>query len=409
MFCRNCKKKLNKPFLNLGSSPPSNSFYNPKLYTKEYSYPLLVYVCNNCWLMQVEQFTKKEELFDRNYPYLSGTSLTWVNHCKLYAKMIIDKLALDNESLVIELASNDGTLLNFFKKKKIKCLGIEPTNSTAKISKNKKIDTLIKFFDFELAKKLSSKNIKADLLIANNVFAHVPNLNSFTKGVKKILKKNGIVTIEFPHLLNLIKFNQYDTIYHEHFSYFSLISAVNILKKHKLKVFDLHILETHGGSLRLFVTHLDNKNYKIKSIVNRIITKEIKYGLNKYNTYKLFQKNVYETNKKIYAFFNKIKNENKKIIGFAAAAKGNTLLNFAKITNKEILYVCDNSKFKQNKLLPGSHIPVFSPKLIKKTQPDYIIVLAWNIYDEIVAEIKKIYKKKIKFVRFIPKLKIEIK
>ncbi len=406
MHCRNCNSKINKPFLDLDVSPPSNSFYNPNS-KNENEYPLLLFVCKKCWLVQVKQFNKKEELFDKNYPYLSGTSKTWITHCKNYFKTIQKKLNLNKNSCVVEIASNDGTLLENFYKNEYNCYGIEPTSSTAKISKQKGIKTFINFFDFNFAKQLSKKNKKADLLIANNVFAHVPNLRAFTKGLKEILKSNGTLTIEFPHLLNLIKYNQYDTIYHEHFSYFSLISAINVLKRHNLKVYDLNKLKTHGGSLRIYVTHSKNNNVKIKKIVNRILEEEIKFGIKKIKIYKEFEKKVIYTNNQIKNFFLNPKIKNKKIVGYAAAAKGNTLLNFAKITNENILFVCDNSIYKQNKFLPGSHIPIYKPNILRKYQPDYIIILAWNIYDELIKEIKKIYNKKVYFVRFIPKLKIE--
>ena len=361
-LCRNCNKKLKNIFLDLGKCPPSNSLIkNEKEKKNEKKFQLLTYVCDKCWLVQTKDVVNKEIFFNNHYPYFSSTSSSWLQHAKNYVAKISKKLKLDKKNFVIELASNDGYLLQYFKMKKIPCLGIEPSKNTSKISKKRGIKTLDEFFTYDLAKKIK---YKPDLIIGNNVYAHVPNLNDFTKGIKTLLKTNGTITLEFPHLLNLIKYSQFDTIYHEHFSYFSLFTVKNIFKKHKLKVFFVEKLNTHGGSLRIYGCHEDDARLESK-IVKNIIKEEVKFGLNKINIFKKFNLNVLKIKKEIKKFILQAKKDKKIVHAYGAAAKGSTVLNYLNITERDIHFVYDAAKSKINKIMPGSHIKILSPEEIK--------------------------------------------
>ena len=402
-LCRNCNKKLKNIFLDLGKCPPSNSLIkNEKEKKNEKKFQLLTYVCDKCWLVQTKDVVNKEIFFNNHYPYFSSTSSSWLQHAKNYVAKISKKLKLNKKNFVIELASNDGYLLQYFKMKKIPCLGIEPSKNTSKISKKRGIKTLDEFFTYDLAKKIK---YKPDLIIGNNVYAHVPNLNDFTKGIKTLLKTNGTITLEFPHLLNLIKYSQFDTIYHEHFSYFSLFTVKNIFKKHKLKVFFVEKLNTHGGSLRIYGCHEDDARLESK-IVKNIIKKEVKFGLNKINTFKKFNLNVLKIKKEIKKFILQAKKDKKIVHAYGAAAKGSTVLNYLNITERDIHFVYDAAKSKINKIMPGSHIKILSPEEIKIRKPDYIVIFPWNIKNEIIKNFKFIKKWQGKFVTFIPKTEV---
>lgn len=403
MKCRHCNNALKNLFIDLGSAPPSNSNLkkNYKIVKENYN-PLRVFVCKNCWLVQTQDFVNPDQIFNKNYNYFSGVSNFFLSHAKSFVKKIISELQLNNKSFVIEIASNDGYLLQNFIKKKISCLGIEPTESTAKIAKRKKIPVLVEFFSKKLAKKLSKKRKKADLIIGNNVYAHVPNINDFTDGLKLLLKKGGTITLEFPHLLKLIKENQFDTIYHEHYSYLSLISVIRIFKKSKLRVWKVVKINTHGGSLRIYGCH-ESDSKKIDKSVSLLLKEEIKFGLKNLKTYKNFMLKVNEIKNNFLLFLIQNKLRGKMVVGYGAAAKGNTLINFAGVKSDLISYICDKSAFKQRTLAPGSHIPIFSPNKIKKDKPDYIIIFPWNIKSEIKKKLKKIISKKTKFVTFVPK------
>tara|TARA_B100000787_G_C16194793_1_gene299969 strand:- start:2103 stop:3329 length:1227 start_codon:yes stop_codon:yes gene_type:complete len=402
-LCRNCNKTLKNIFLDLGKCPPSNSLIkNEEEKNNEKKFQLLTYVCDNCWLVQTKDVASKKIFFNNHYPYFSSTSSSWLQHAKKYVEKISNKLRLDKKSFVIELASNDGYLLQYFKKKKIPCLGIEPSKNTSKIAKRRGIKSIDKFFSYDLAKKIK---IKPDLIIGNNVYAHVPNLNDFTKGIKALLKKDGTITLEFPHLLNLIKYSQFDTIYHEHFSYFSLLTVKNIFKKYKLKVFYVEKLNTHGGSLRVYGCHDDDVRREGKSVKNLII-EEVKFGLNKISTFKKFNLNVIRIKREIKKFILQAKKNKKVVHAYGAAAKGSTVLNYVNITKQDIHFVYDAAKSKINKMMPGSHIKILSPDEIKIKKPDYLVILPWNIKNEIVKDFKFIKKWKGKFVTFIPKVKV---
>ena len=406
MKCRNCSSNLNKMFVDLGTSPPSNSYITKNnLLKKEKKYPLKVFVCENCWLVQTQDFTKVDQLFDDNYAYFSSTSKSFLNHAKSYALDIIDRIKLKKESLVIEVASNDGYLLKNFLERKIPCLGIEPTKSTADFAKSIGIPVIKDFFSSKLADKLLDDGISADLICGNNVYAHVPNINDFTLGLKKILKKSGTITLEFPHILQLIKFNQFDTIYHEHFSYLSLYAVNAIFKKFDLRIYRVEELGVHGGSLRIYGCHNDHSIKTDDSFVY-ILKKEILFGINRINIYEDFQKKVKLTSQNFLNFLNSEHNYGKKIAAYGAAAKGNTILNYLNIKDDKIMFVCDAAKSKQNKYMPGSHIPILSPEQILIDKPDFVIIFPWNLSTEIKNQLEYIREWGGKFVVAIPELKI---
>jgi len=403
MKCRNCKSESNFTFLDLGYAPPSNAYLNSKPVFENY-YPLKTMVCNNCYLVQTSVDLPPTELFTSEYAYLSSTSSSWLKHSKKFSDDIIDRLQLDNSSFVIEIACNDGYLLKNFIEKGINCLGIEPTEGAAAIAKDKGISVITEFFGLKLAKKISNSFPKANLICANNVLAHVPDINDFVSGISYALSDNGTVTVEFPHLYRLIKGMQFDTIYHEHFSYLSLKVVNDIFKKNRLKIYDIDELDTHGGSLRVYASH-DNFNIPISKSVNNILNLEKEYGMFKMDLYLNFSKSVKKIKFNINRFISSIILENKSIGGYGAAAKGNTLLNYLGITNDAINFVCDNSIFKQGKLLPGSHIIIKNHDFIYDSNPDYLIIFPWNIADEIIQNIDR---KKFtgKIVTLIPDIKV---
>lgn len=403
MKCRFCGSKELNVFLDLLNSPPSNSFLTKKqLNEPETFFPLKVFTCKKCKLVQINEYKKSNDIFDSNYAYFSSYSVSWLAHAEKYVNMIVKKLSLDKNSLVTEIASNDGYLLQYFQEKKIPCIGIEPTQSTAKAAKNKNIKVIEDFFN----KKLAIKIKKSDLIIGNNVLAHVPNINDFVEGLKLALKKNGTITMEFPYLINLIDENQFDTIYHEHFSYFSFYTVCNMFQHHNLKIYDVEQLKTHGGSLRIYATHKENARTVVNSKVKFLLQKEKKQGVLGNELYKGFQKEVDNIKCSFLNFLLNAKKENKKVIAYGAAAKGNTLLNYCGIKNDMINFIVDKSPHKQGKYLPGSHIKIANEEKIKKAQPDYIIIFPWNIKEEIINQLSYVKKWECKFVVLIPKLAI---
>ena len=405
--CRFCNENLDILFANLGSSPLSNSFLKKSdLIKKEPIFPLHVYVCRNCFLVQLEKFKNPDKIF-RDYAYFSSYSETWINHASKYVDKVIDKFELDKNNFVIEIASNDGYLLQNFKNKDIPCLGIEPALNIAKVAKKKGINTIVEFFGTKIAKELSFKQQKADLLIGNNVLAHVPDINDFVKGMEILLKSNGIITVEFPHLMKIIEENQFDTIYHEHFSYFSLYTVMKIFEEHNLKIFDVEKLQTHGGSLRVYATHKKNTTHIINNEVKKILEKEIEFGIKDINTYTNFKNKIIKVKKQLLDFVDNAKKEKKKIVCYGAAAKGNTLLNYCNIGLDYIDYVVDRSSYKQGLYLPGTHIPIKNPDEIKRTKPDYVLILPWNLQEEISNQMNFIKEWDGKFVIPIPEVKIQ--
>ena len=405
-YCRFCYESLKHVFLDLGKSPLANSFLKKEMLNKsERFFPLCVYVCDKCFLVQLPEFENPENIFG-NYVYFSSYSDTWLKHSENYVNLMLSRFSFDRNNLVIEIASNDGYLLQYFKKKGIPILGIEPAANVAKVAEQKGIPTIVKFFGVDTAKELVKEGKFADLLIGNNVLAHVPNLNDFVNGLKILLSKNGVITLEFPHLMKLIQQNQFDTIYHEHFSYFSLFVTNAIFSYHKLKIFDVEQLPTHGGSLRLFVTHNENENITISKKLNDLINEEHQFGLSNIETYRNFSSKVEFVREKLLGFLNTTKKEGKKVVCYGAAAKGNTLLNYCKVDSSLVDYIVDKNPYKQGKFLPGSHLPIKSPDEILKTKPSFVLILPWNIKDEIINQMNHIRKWGGKFVVPIPEVNI---
>lgn len=403
MKCRFCNANLDRVFVDLVNSPASNSFLTESnLNEPEKFYPLKIFVCDQCKLVQIDEYKKSDDIFNRDYVYFSSFSTSWLDHAKNYVEKMIDKLALNESSFVTEIASNDGYLLQYFVENNIPCLGIEPTASTARVAKDKGIHVIEDFFCSELASSLK----RSDLILGNNVLAHIPNINDFVKGLKVALKETGTITMEFPHLLNLIKQNQFDTIYHEHFSYLSLYSVQQIFKSQGLKLYDVEKLDTHGGSLRIYATHEDNDMISLSSNVFNILKEEKDFGLLDNEVYQQFQEKANFVKYELLEFLIHAKKENKKVIAYGAAAKGNTLLNYAGVKNDLIDMVVDKSPYKQGKYLPGSHIPVVDDRVIKEVKPDYILILPWNIKSEIIDQLSYARSWNCQFVIAIPSLEI---
>ena len=406
MNCRHCKKTLKHTFLDLGFAPPSNSYLKKEQLSKpEKYYPLKVMVCDNCWLVQTEDYAKREEFFSPEYAYFSSTSSSWLEHSRKYCNEMINLLNLNPDSHVIEIASNDGYLLKNFVEAGIPCLGIEPTDSTADIAEKIGIPVLREFFGEKLADQLSEQNKKADLIIGNNVYAHVPDINDFTTGLCKALKQNGTITLEFPHFMRLLELNQFDTVYHEHFTYLSLSSVSKIFIKAGLKIYDVEELSTHGGSLRIFGCH-QSSNRQITKRVTNLLKMESERGLLDLNTYLSFQEKANRVKNDLVEFLIKQSKAGKKVVAYGAAAKGNTLLNYAGVKSDLLSFVYDAAKAKQNKYMPGSHIPIFEPNKLIDSQADYILILPWNIAKEIRENFKNNLKSSSKFVVAVPALTI---
>lgn len=404
--CRHCEKPLTHTFVDLGFAPPSNAYLTETDLNKpEKYYPLKVKVCDCCWLVQTEDYAQADELFSSDYAYFSSTSKAWLTHAKAYAEQMTKQLGLNANSFVIEVASNDGYLLKNFKEANIPCLGIEPTNSTADAAKRLGIPVLREFFTESLGIQLRNEGRQADLIIGNNVYAHVPEINDFTKGLKTALKPNGTITLEFPHLLQLIEKTQFDTIYHEHFSYLSLHTVSKIFACHGLRIWDVKELSTHGGSLRIYGCHEDASKKNLPS-VDSILLKEEEFGLRKAETYKNFQPKVEKIKNDLLTFLIDQKDKGKKVIAYGAAAKGNTLLNYAGIKPDLLPVVFDAAPSKQGKFMPGSHIPIVSQKELAKANPDYVLILPWNISKEVRYENAKFVKDGVKFVTTMKHLSV---
>jgi hypothetical protein len=406
-ICRHCKSQLNQFFLDLGYAPPSNAYREPESMNKpELTYPLRLRVCNQCWLVQTEDYAEADQLFNSEYAYFSSTSKSWLEHAERYSSMIIKRFRLGSNSKVIEVASNDGYLLKNFLAAEIPCLGIEPTQSTARVSENLGIPVIRDFFTEQLAHKLSNAGHFCDLIIGNNVYAHVPDIKDFTNGLCKILKPEGIITLEFPHLMRLVESCQFDTVYHEHFSYLSFISVKNVFESSGLRVFDVEELTTHGGSLRIYGCHRDAAHLTSEAVQN-MIDQEVGRGMNTAIYYDNFQIRVDELKNNFLQFLLEIKRLGKTCAAYGAAAKGNTLLNYAGIRPDLLPYVCDAAPSKQGKLMPGSHIPILAPEVLQDNNPDYLIILPWNIADEVKMIYSELSKKGTKFVTAVPEIIIE--
>lgn len=408
MNCRFCGKILTHEFIDLINAPPSNAFLTKEqLNEPEVFYPLKLYACDSCFLVQIDEYRKSSDIFDSKYIYFSSFSRTWLEHVKKYANTMIDKYRYDQNSRIVEIASNDGYLLQFFKERGVPSLGIEPAEGTAVEARKKGIETIVDFFGKRLANSLADQDKKADLLIGNNVLAHVPDLNDFVAGLKIALKPSGIITMEFPHLMRLVDNSQFDTIYHEHFSYLSFMTVRSIFNHHGLELFDVEELPTHGGSLRIFARHAEDTTKPVSENVNALMEKEISMGLNTMAYYRNFQEKANRVKCDLLKFLIKQKQHGLKVAAYGAAAKGNTLLNYCGVRIDLISFVVDASPYKQGKYLPGSHIPVVNEEEIKKHKPDYVLIMPWNIKNEIIHQLEYIRQWGGKFVTAVPGLKIK--
>jgi SAM-dependent methyltransferase len=407
MNCRFCGSKLGQVFADLGKSPLANSYLTADdLKQEEQFFPLCAFVCESCFLVQLDEFKTPDKIF-KDYAYFSSYSKTWLDHTREFAISAIERFGCDNNSLVIEIASNDGYMLKNFKKAGIQVLGIEPAVNVAKVAQENGIPTINKFFGTNTANELVESGKKADLLIAFNVLPHVPDLNDFVRGLKTLLKPDGTIIIQFSaYMLPLIKNTEFDMIYHEHFSYFSLFAVKKILEFHGLIIFDVKEEMVHGGSLRLYATHTENSSVVVKPSVQRLLEKERGFGLMDLKQYNNFQVRLEKSKNGIRKFFLDIKKRGKKVVGYGAPAKGNTLLNYCNIDRDFIDYTVDISPYKQGLYLPGTHIPIHHPSMIMQTKPDYIVILAWNLKEEIMDQMKDVIKWKVKFVTLIPEVKI---
>ena len=385
--CLFCEAPLRTTFVDLGMHPLCESYLSAEhLNQMEPFYPLHVFVCERCFLVQLQEYVSPSDIFSE-YAYFSSYSDSWVQHAKQYTDMIIDRLGLSSKSFVVELASNDGYLLQHFVAKGIPVLGIEPAANVAKVAVEKQVPTLVKFFGVQTARDLVAEGKRADLVLGNNVLAQVPNIKDFVAGIKILLSSHGVVTIEFPHLMKLMEENQFDTIYHEHFFYFSLKTAERIFAVHGLRLFDVEELSTHGGSLRIYGCHVEDESRAQTDRYRELIAREEAQGYERLETYVQFTERVKETKRKLLEFLIEAKRKGKAIAGYGAPGKGNTLLNFCGIRSDFLDYVVDRSPYKQGKFLPGTHIPIYHPDRIRETKPDYVLILPWNLKDEIVPQL----------------------
>jgi 2-polyprenyl-3-methyl-5-hydroxy-6-metoxy-1,4-benzoquinol methylase len=407
MNCRFCKNALTHEFVDLGSSPPSNSFLSKEqLNEPEVYYPLRVFVCDSCFLVQIDEYKKANEIFDQNYLYFSSFSQSWLEHSRRYVESMCERFGYDPGSQVIEIASNDGYLLQYFKERDVPVFGIEPTLSTATVARDKGIETITEFFGVQFAAQLASQGRQADLLLGNNVLAHVPDINDFVAGLAIALKPGGVVTMEFPHLMRLVENNQFDTIYHEHYSYLSFYTVSQIFGSHGLEMFDVEELPTHGGSLRIYAKHKGDQTHETTERVKVLLSQEKDVGLQTLDYYLGFQSKVEKIKYDLLSFLIEQKRAGKLVAAYGAAAKGNTLLNYGGIKKSLIDFVVDASHHKQGKFLPGSHIPIVDESVLRAACPDHILILPWNLKSEIAKQLSYIHDWGGKFVTLIPGLEV---
>ncbi|MEX0806632.1 MAG: class I SAM-dependent methyltransferase [Candidatus Binatia bacterium] len=404
--CRFCDSSLRHVFVDLGMSPLSNAYLKfADLARMEPFYPLVVFVCERCFLVQLEEFESPGNIFS-DYAYFSSFSDSWVEHARVYTHMIVERFGMERRHRVVEIASNDGYLLQHFVAKEISVLGIEPAANVAEAAVKKGIPTVVEFFGESLARRLVAEGAGADLIVGNNVLAHVPRLNDFVKGLKILLKPGGVITLEFPHLMRLIEENQFDTIYHEHFSYFSLHAVRQVMAAHGLIIFDVEELSTHGGSLRIYARHQEDQRSSISSRVADLAAREEAAAVANLETYVTFGEKVKHTKRKFLDFLIAAKNEGKSVVGYGAPAKGNTLLNYCGVRTDFIDYTVDRSPHKQGHFLPGTRIPIHHPDRIRETRPDYVLILPWNLTHEISAQMSYIREWNGRFVVPIPEVKV---
>ena len=404
--CRFCNTLLEHTFVDLGMSPLCESFLlRDQLNQMEPFYPLKVYVCSNCFLVQLQEYVSPETIFTE-YAYFSSYSDSWLQHAKNYTDLMIERFKLESKAQVIELASNDGYLLQYFVEKGIPALGIEPAKNVAQVAIQKGIPTITEFFGVKLARKMSQEGKKADLLLGNNVLAQVPDINDFVAGMKIVLKPQGVITVEFPHLMRLMEGNQFDTIYHEHFSYFSFIAAEKIFARHGITLFDVEELKTHGGSIRIYGRHAEDVSKPLTGRALELKERELRAGYDRMETYATFAKKVEETKRRLLQILVEVKSQGKKIVGYGAPGKGNTLLNYCGIRSDFLDYTVDRNPYKHGRFTPGTHIEIFPPDRIKQDRPDYLFILPWNLKDEITRQMAFIREWGGKFIVPIPEAAI---
>ena len=404
--CRHCGATLERSFCDLGASPLANSYLTAAdLGRPEKFYPLHAFVCGSCFLVQLQEFESPEAIFG-DYAYFSSFSTSWLDHARRYTEEMMARFALDGSSQIVEVASNDGYLLQYFAARHIQVLGIEPAANIADAAEKRGVPTVARFFNTETARWLVDTGRQADLLVGNNVLAHVPDLNDFVRGLKIAIKPHGRITLEFPYLRRLIAENQFDTIYHEHFSYFSLVTVTRVFATHGLRLFDVQQLPTHGGSLRVFACHAEDRTHPDSGAVEALLAEERTEGLDRLDTYRHFSGMVARTKRRLLQFLLKAKDEGRTVVGYGAPAKGNTLLNYCGVKPDLIDYTVDRSPHKQGRYLPGTRIPIFGPERIRETKPDYVLVLPWNLETEITQQMAEIREWGGRFVIPIPEVRI---
>jgi SAM-dependent methyltransferase len=407
MKCRHCQTELNLSLIDLGSAPPSNAYITKQtIHAPEKYFPLRVLVCDHCWLVQTEDYAGADELFSADYAYFSSFSTTWLKHVEQYVADMAQRFMLNTHSHIVEVAANDGYLLQYAKAQGIPCLGIEPTTSTANVARAKGIEIVEEFFGVALAQQLSTQSKQADLMVANNVLAHVPNINDFVGGFATLLKPTGVATFEFPHLLHLVSENQFDTIYHEHYSYLSLIAVQRVFDCNGLNVFDVEELSTHGGSLRIYAQRKDGGKHDVSPNVAKLLNRELAAGMNATAFYANFQAKANQVKNDFLAFLIEASRANKTVAGYGAAAKGNTLLNYAGVRPDLLPYVADLNPAKQDKFLPGCRIPIVNEAYLKQMRPDYVVILPWNLQTEVIEQLSYIREWGGRFVTAVPSLRV---
>ncbi|OGS99066.1 MAG: SAM-dependent methyltransferase [Gallionellales bacterium RIFCSPLOWO2_02_FULL_59_110] len=407
MKCRHCQTELTLPLIDLGAAPPSNAYLTQHtLHAPEKHFPLRVLVCTHCWLVQTEDYAGADELFSADYAYFSSFSTTWLQHAERYVADMAQRFALNANSHIVEVAANDGYLLQYAKARGIPCLGVEPTTSTADAARAKGIEIVEEFFGIQLAEKLVAQGKQADLTAANNVLAHVPDINDFVGGFAVLLKPAGVSTFEFPHLFRLVSENQFDTIYHEHYSYLSLIAVKRIFECNGLSVFDVEELPTHGGSLRVYAQRTDSGMHEISANVANMLQREVQAGMTTLTFYAGFQAKASQVKNDFLSFLIEARRAGKTVAGYGAAAKGNTLLNYAGVRPDLLPYVVDRNPAKQDKFLPGCRIPIVAEAQLKQTRPDYVVILPWNLREEVMDQLAYVREWGGRFVTAVPNIKI---
>lgn len=404
--CRHCKAPMPQVFLDLGHAPPSNAYLSPdRLNAPELTFPLRLRVCSSCWLVQTEDFTQADQLFDADYAYFSSTSKGWLDHAASYAAEVTARFGLGPDSHVIEVASNDGYLLRNFVQAGIPCLGVEPTASTAAAARQLGIPVMEEFFGAALGQRLAAEGHAADLIAGNNVYAHVPDINDFTLGLAAALKPEGVITLEFPHLMRLVEQCQFDTVYHEHFSYLSALTVARIFAMAGLRIFDVEELPTHGGSLRVYGCHTAASHAETGRACD-IRAEELRRGMDRADFYAGFQTRADATKNGLLRFLLDARREGRSVAAYGAAAKGNTLLNYAGVKSDLLPFVCDAAPSKQGKLMPGSHIPILPPSVLNDRRPDYVLILPWNIAEEVKRQLSHLAAQGTRFVTAVPEVRV---